>query len=248
MNMNKDIVNRALYATGQSSLTDSDIENKNANYELCKSFYLATFLEALSEVEWVGGRKRDKLVRTGRPVLRNRNYRFAYDMPFDCAKPIELQDNEFFIVEDRLIFTDVPKAQLQYVSNGKVLRLISVVTMMPGYLPEMEYLSAGPPGTVPEVTLYPGSIEYIDDVLPEDPQINEDYPDYIELDYEHKFYEYIEKNLAAKFAMKASDQPRLHSQLLQEAMMIKMEAVDASRSSRAAKIKEDSWWSKELGL
>jgi len=248
MNMNRDIINRALYATGQNSLSDSDIENKNTNYELCKSFYLATFLEALSEVEWVGGRKREKLLPTGRPITSNQKYKFAYDMPFDCAKPIELQDNEFFIVEDRLIFTNIKGAELLFVSNGKVLRPVSFITMKPGDLPDMEYLTAGPPGTVPEVTLYPGRPSDIKDEMPEDPEPASDYPDYIELQYEAKFYEYIEKKLAAKFAMKASEQPRLHSQLLQEALLIKQEAIDATRSSRAAKVKEDDWWSDELGM
>ena len=205
-------------------------------------------MEALSEVEWVGGRKREKLLPTGRPIMRNQKYKFAYDMPFDCAKPIELQDNEFFIVEDRLILTDVQEAQLLYVSNGRTLRPVSVISMKLGEQPDMEYLTAGPPGTVPEITLYPGRPADIKDELPAEPSPTDDYPDYIELQYEAKFYEYIEKKLASKFAMKATEQPNLHSQMLQESLLVKSEAVDASRSSRAAKIKEDTWWTDEIGM
>jgi len=248
MNMNTEIVNRALLATGQNSLTNDDIKAANASYELCRAFYIATFLEALSEVEWVGGRKRVKLVLTGRPVIKDSRYLFAYDMPYDCAKPIELQDNEFFLTEDRLILADVEDAQLLYVSNGKVLRNIAMASGgLPDDIPEIEYFSAGPPGTEPDVTLYPGAPEDIEDEL-SDPEPDSDYPDYVALDYESKFYEYVEKKLAAKFAMKLSDQPGLHTQLLQEALLVKQEAVDASRSSKSAKLKESPWWSERLGL
>jgi len=250
MNMNFDIVNRALYATGQNTLSDKDTAGKNVNslYYLCKAFYITTFLEALSEIEWVGGRRRAKLVRTGRPVVRDGQYRFAYDMPFDCARPIELQNNEYFIVEDRFILTDAPRARLLYVSNGKTLRPVAAASAgKPGELPEHEYFTAGPPGTEPDITLYPGRPSDITDEL-EDPMPEEDYPDYAALDYEPKFFEYIEKRLAAKLAMKLSDQPQLYAQLLQEAQLIKQEAVIASRAGRAAKVKENPWWSQELGL
>ena len=273
MNMNLDIVNRALYTAGHETLDDLTIgiaDKKDAVYNLCKSFYLSTFLEALSEVEWVGGRKRCKLALTGMPVLKNQKFRFAYDMPFDCAKAVELQENEFFIVEGRFILTDVEDAQLLYVSNGKVLKQIAAITMKPGDIPEHEYLSAGPLNTEPDYVLYPGDILDLPFVgenghwwinqkdtgvssseeapLPEDPEPDCDYPDYIALDYEPKFFEYIEKKLAAKFAMKLTDQPQLHQRLLQEALLVKQEAIDASRSSRAAKIKEDKFWGDELGL
>ncbi|MDR0455761.1 MAG: hypothetical protein LBH20_03645 [Treponema sp.] len=253
MDMRRDIVIRALFEAGQELLNDKDIDAKNDKYQLCRAYYLASFLEALTEVEWVGGRKRARLVRTGRPLIRDKRYRFAYDIPYDCARPIELQDNEYFIVEDRLILTDVPKAELLYVSNGRVLRPIAVISAGTPFdaliaEAENEYFTAGPPGTEPDITFYPGSPADIMDELPEDPLPEGDYPDYIALDYEPKFFEYIEKKLAAKFTVKMTEQPRLHAQLLQEAMLIKQEAVDASRSGRAAKVKENSWWADELGL
>jgi len=48
--------------------------------------------------------------------------------------------------------------------------------------------------------------------------------------------------------MKLSDNMQLHTQMLQEALLVKQEAVDASRASRSAKIKENNWWSETLGL
>jgi len=270
MNMNKNIVNRALYYAGQEQLKERDFSNKDKSekYQICKSFYISTFLEALSELEWVNGRKRKKLVPTGRPIIKDTRYRYAYDLPFDCAKPVELQDNEYFIIEDKLLLTDEPKAELLYVSNGKVMRPVSSLRMQLGMIEETEYITAGPPGTIPEVTFHPGNIKDLPKEgvchchvgnfespeckcvveLPSDPQSDEDYPDYEELDYEPKFFQYIEKMLAAKFAIKVTDQPRLHTQLLQEAMIIKHEAVAASRSKRAAKRKEDVYWTDQMGV
>jgi hypothetical protein len=245
--MNLGIVNRALLDVGQEALTDQDIGDKNTAWRSCKQYYIDTFLEALSEVEWTGGRKRDRLVRTGRPVLTDTRYRFAYDMPFDCAKPVELQNNDFFTVEDRIIYSDAPEAELLYVSNGKILRPVAVISAgRPGDVPDMEYLSAGPPGTEPDVTIRAGGPGDIPDALPEDPEPADDFPDYRALEYEPKFYEYIERMLAAKFSMKLSGQPQLHLQLLQEAMLIKQEAVKATKSRRAAKLEPKRWWTEEV--
>jgi hypothetical protein len=245
--MNLGIVNRALLDVGQTALTDQDRQDKNTAWRVCRQYYIDTFLEALSEVAWTGGRKREKLVRTGRPVLKDSRYRFAYDMPFDCAKPIELQDNEFFTVEDRIIYTDAPAAELLYVSNGKVLRPVAVISAgKPGDVPDMEYLTAGPPGTEPGETIRAGGPGDILDELPPDPEPADDFPDYRQLEYEPKFYEYIERTLAAKFSMKLTDQPQLHIQLLQEAMLIKREAVNATKSRRAAKLEPRRWWTEEI--
>ena len=249
--MNRDLVNRALLDVGQQPLADTDIPD-NTVYRACKGYYLQTFLEALSEVAWTGGRKRDALVRTGRPILNDTRYQYAYDIPFDCAKPIELQDNDYFTVEDRILYTDTPRAQLLYVSNGKLLRPVAAVTCgKAGDLMDMEYLTGGQPWTDPEVTILcggPRDLPIATAALPPDPEPAEDYPDYRPPEYEAKFYEYVEKTLAAKIAMKLSEQPELHVQLLQEALLIRQEAVTASMGSQAAKLKPQRWWKEELGL
>jgi hypothetical protein len=249
MNMNLGIVNRALMDVGQDALADQDIRDKNTAYRSCKQYYIDTFLEALSEVEWTGGRKRDRLAPTGRPILRDERFTFAYDLPFDCAKPIELQSNEFFTLEDRIIYTDTPEAELLYVSNGKILRPVAVISCgRPGGVPDMEYLTAGRPGDFSqfEVTVRAGRPADILDALPPDPEPADDFPDYQQLEYEPKFYEYIERALAAKFSMKLTNQPQLHLQMLQEAMLIKQEAVHATKIRRAARLEPKRWWTEEI--
>jgi hypothetical protein len=153
-------------------------------------------------------------------------------------------------VEGRLIYTDVRDAELLYVSNGKILRRVPAVSAgKPGNVHDMEYLSAGPPGTEPEVTLRAGGPEDILPVpLPEEPEAEEDYPDYRPPEYEPKFYEYVERALAAKFSMKLSNQPQLHIQLLQEAMLIKQEAVTATKSRAAAKRNGGRWWTEGVRI
>ncbi len=257
MNMDIHLVNRALLNIGQYPLSEADRTNENTTFVLCKNFYIETFLEALSEVEWTGGRKRARLVLTGRPVMKNDRYQFAYDMPFDCAKPIELQNNEYFLVEDRIIYTDVKDAELLYVSNGKVLRkLKSISAPRPGELPDMEYLTGGRPGDNPDVTLRAGGPRDLPKEIPEgydkvplpEEENTDDFPDYTALQYEPKFYQYVETMLSAKFSMKLSNDPALSNNLLQKAMLIKDEAYNTSKSSKAAKENGQAWWGDELGI
>jgi len=249
MNMDRGLVNRALAYVGDWVLTDQDIADKNTNYETCKLFYLQTFLEALSEVSWTGGRKRAALVLTGLPHVPNQ-YSYVYDLPYDCAKPIELQDGEYFVVEGRFLMTDKAQAELLYVSNGRALRPdVTIVSAgKPGDIQELEYISAGPPGTAPDFTLYPGTPADILKALPATPEPREDYPDYVRLEYEPKFYQCCELLLAAKFAVKNTDNPQLHVLLMQEAMAIKREAVNASGSAKAARQKPAGFWSEEFGF
>ncbi|MDR0730364.1 MAG: hypothetical protein LBF63_01760, partial [Treponema sp.] len=186
-----------------------------------------------------------------------------------------LQDRAFFVIEDRILYTGIREAELLYVSNGKILPPIAAVSAgRPGSLPETEYLTAGETGSVPGLILragrpkdflwfgpqsYPGApwpggrvpegwdeAEGIPLPLPEDGGANEDFPGYRLLEYEPKFYEYIEKTLSARFAVKLSDQPALRVQFLQEAMLAKREAVNASMSRGAAKAGPAAWWTEEL--
>jgi hypothetical protein len=257
MNMDMNLVNRALLNIGNFPLSDTDRADNNTTFVLAKHFYLETFLEALSEAEWTGARKRARLVLTGRPIVKNDEYCFAYDMPYDCAKPIELQNNEYFEVEDRIIYTHVKKAELLYVSNGKVLRRIkSIRPPRDGEIPDMEYFTCGGAGDLPGVTLCAGGAADLPkaipqgavEVMPLEDVVTDDYPDYAALQFEPKFYQYIENMLSAKFAMKLSSDPNLSNNLLQKAMLIKDEAYRTSMSNKAAKENGDAWWGDELGM
>jgi hypothetical protein len=238
------LANRALARVGADPLTWSDRNGETLRWRTLRDYYLQTFLEALSEVDWTGGRKRKKLRLSGLPHERT-GHSFVYDLPSDCARPLELQDNAYFAIEDRFLCSDQGRAELLYITNGKLLPPTTLVMAgRPGNMPEAEYLSAGRPGEIAENTLRAGRPGN----PPPAPPSDEDYPDYRPPRYEPKFYEYLEHALAAKLCMLLTKDMKLHNQLLQEAMLVRQEAVTASRGASAAKLKPQKWWKEELGL
>jgi hypothetical protein len=242
------LANRALARLGVDPLTHSDRSGETLRWRTLKEYYLQTFLETLSEADWTGGRKRKKLRLSGLPHERT-GYSFVYDLPADCARPLELQDNAYFAIEDRFLCTDRDRAELLYIANGKILSPIGLVSGgRPGNVPQAEYLSAGRPGDASENTLRAGRPGNAPAAPPELPPSDEDYPDYRPPRYEPKFYEYLEHVLAAKLCMLLTKDMKLHGQLLQEAMTVRQEAVTASMGASAAKLKPQKWWKEELGL
>jgi hypothetical protein len=245
------LANRALARIGADPLTHSDRSGETLRWRTLKEYYLQTFLEALSEVDWTGGRKRKKLRLTGIPHERT-GHSFVYDLPADCARPLELQDNAYFVIEDRFLCSDQSHAELLYITNGKILPPVPVVAEgKPGNVPEAEYLSAGQPGDVSENILRAGRPGNAPPTPPNNPLPGgdyEDYPDYRPPRYEPKLYEYLEHVLAAKLCLLLTKDLELHNRLLQEAMIIRQEAVTASMGASAAKLKPQKWWKEELDL
>jgi hypothetical protein len=251
MNIDWNLVNRAMLLVGQYSLSPGDLKTGNPTAAMVKSFYLTTLLEALSEVSWTGGRRRAYLMRSGVSHVRNGGFGFSYDAPFDCARAVELRDKAYFVTENRFIYTGQEHAELLYVTNGKILRPAAAITAgRPGEITGTEYFSAGRPGDKAEVleTFHPGRIADIGDALPSDPESTEDYPDYRMPEYEPKFYQYVETLLAAKCASQLSEEPALAARLLQQAYLVREEAVTASLSAAAGPRKPQKWWGEQLGI
>jgi hypothetical protein len=293
--MNLDLVNRALYAAGLNLgkegafepllIEDKNNPGKKTVYDLCKANYLSTWLEALSEVPWTAARKRKRLLKTRRHH-GDSGYSFVYELPYDCARPIELSGKGYYVIEGNFLCTDTEKAELLYVSNGRILpRTTDFQPVGIGDIPhnvEMLLSPGGvdewsiPPDVIimacsPECLPYHGG-RYDDDgnvvtgaQMPEDwnfddidsncplpfpgaAATDEDYPEYRSPRHEPKFYEYLEKMLAAKFAVKNTEQPRLHEKLLQEALMIKQDAIASTKSIATAKKEPSPWWADRLGL
>lgn len=118
MNIKRDLVNRALAKAGQNPLADADIENKSLTYETVKLFYLSTMLETLSTTDWTEAKTRKKLVETEEENLTT--YAHKYLLPIDCSKPLQIQDNDLFIIESIYLYTNRDDAVLQYITNGKI--------------------------------------------------------------------------------------------------------------------------------
>jgi hypothetical protein len=203
VNIDQVLVNRTLAGVGDDPLTPADYTGQSLRFRIIKDFYLQTFLEALSEVPWTRGKKRMFLTVAEEENLSP--YQYMYKLPADCARPLEIQGNAYFVIEGECLLSDASGAALLYITNGKIAD-------------EQDYLAA------------------------------DDYPGYDPPEYEPKFYEYIEKLLAAKLAVKLEKKPGLYQALFSSAMLIKREAVAASRSASAAKKNGHDWWFDRLGI
>jgi hypothetical protein len=203
MNLKRDLIDRALAKAGQNPLTDEDIKNVSLNYETVKLFYLSTMLETLSSTDWTEAKTRKKLVEAEEENLTN--YGFKYLLPVDCAKPLQVQDNDLFIIEGKYLYTNRENAILLYITNGR--------------------------------------IEKEEDFL-----IEEDFPDYQNLQYGDAFWEYIETRLASKIALKITGDIQLYQLLFSESQLLETEAQKTSRSQSRSKPKGNPYWSDIIGV
>jgi hypothetical protein len=179
MNMNTDLVNRAMYAAGvlkeseekgleviMEGDRDSADPKKKTRYDFFKSIYLSTFLEALSEAPWAMGRRRKRLLKTRLPH-GDSGYRFAYGLPYDCARPVELSGKGFYVIDGEFLCTDTEHAELLYVSNGRfipqgtVFEPVSVTDFAEGrYDTALSPGSVGEWGIPPDLTSHMTVAEY----------------------------------------------------------------------------------------
>lgn len=227
MNVNFDIVNRALTRLGEEAITEKDKEEQTLKWKLCKGFYLQTILESLATTPWTSSQKHAILEK-----IEDDNYteyQYAYKLPLDCAKPIQLKNNEYYIVIGDVLYTDQEDAILRYVSNFKKI--------------EQEKLPE-------ENNIESLNDEIIDDeIIPELPGEEipeEDYPDYNDIVGDVRFWEYIELRLASKLALKFSGEMSLYSTLFNEAKVIEQEAITASKNLGFAKKNGNDWWLKDV--
>jgi hypothetical protein len=154
-----------------------------------------------------------------------------------------------------VLHTEQEGAELLYVTNGR--RLLPTVKITGGGARSRASLAlnGGYGGNGARLSLFGGRAKKWDTggISPEGRSLieeaqGEDYPEYDPPSYEPKFYEYVEKTLAAKLAMKITEQPQLQTTMLGEAMLLKTEATEASLSSSAAKRKSRPWLKETLGL
>ena len=117
MNINKEIVARAMDKAGEEPITKEEWEaNKSTRIRLIKDYYLATILETLANTSWTSQKKRTQLIsQAEQPNLTS--YLFMYELPIDCAKPIEINGVQEYLVEDGFIYTNVENPILVYISN-----------------------------------------------------------------------------------------------------------------------------------
>ena len=231
--------------------TAADQQAENAAWITTKEFYLQTMLEALAQVEWTGAKRRRELVPAMMPYRKNMDFAYAYVLPTDCAKAIELDGQAYFEVEFSLLYTDDAPARLLYVSNG--WRLIDQTSLRAGNArrPLMaNYFTGGDcrrncryewgdnsifGGSAARAIRYP-------------PEAAEDFPDYREPRLEPHFYLYWENLLSAKYALRLTDKPDLSLVFFNKAQAIGRAAEVISITHSAGRRAAPPTWQETLGL
>lgn len=137
MNIDRDLVDRSLLKVGEEPLTDQDIETETSKYRNIKKFYLSTFLEALSSTPWTSAQKFIPLT-ADEESTNNTSYAYMYPLPVDCSKTLRLQNNDYFVIHGKTLYTNTEDAVLQYVTNGRI-------ALVEDYLPDDDYPEYDPP-------------------------------------------------------------------------------------------------------
>ena len=150
MNIDRELANRIFLDIGEEMATDGDASQETLKWRVLKEYYLSTMISAVSSIPWINGKLRKALTKidavlpgAANPDNKTVNYspyRFMYELPVDCARPLEIQGDYFYVIENGKLLTDRDDAALLYVTNGKVSVPLAGHDY-PGYnLPEMEPL------------------------------------------------------------------------------------------------------------
>jgi len=254
MNLDFALANRALRNLGMAPLDPENGRRVNSEeWRTARDYYLATMLEALARAEWTGAKRRRELTPAKMPHKKNRDFAFAYDLPIDCAKPVELDGQGYYEVEAQLLYTDENPARLLYITNGK--RLIDQPVISGGGAsrrPTPDYITGGDARRGRRLewgdNIVSGGGANRPNVIPPPPEAAEDFPEYRELSLEPNFYLYWECLLTYKYALRLTGQPQLADSYMAKAMAIGRDAELVSISGSAARVKAPDTWQEELGL
>lgn len=242
MNINRELVTRALAKAGQEPLVDDDVTKNTARWRTIKGFYLATILETLAHASWTSQKKRANLTLYEGDNLSD--YAFCYRLPIDCAKPEELRNKSEFITEGNFLYTDEENAVLLYISSGYK----NIRCELPETQPTNETFSEGTYYTYDDETeTYSVASEYENDttyyIFSTD-----DYPNYDELNLDPMLSQYIETRLASKIVLKITGDEKLYQLLYNEAMLLEQKAINTSYTHARSKAKGNPFWAEQLGL
>jgi hypothetical protein len=185
---------------GEEILSDGDISQETLKWRVLKLYYLSTILAELAANPWIGARKRKLLVKKNPQTPNYSPYQFIYELPIDCARPLEIQGNYFFVLEDNYLLTDRDNAAVLYISNGKRATPIT----------------------------------------------GNDYPDYDDVVIDPLFFDYIEKLIASKIAIKIGNAPQIGQQMYAQAMLAKREAIDNIKALSNSRQNGERRWDEYL--
>lgn len=243
MNINREIVNRALNKAGEEPITDKEWEaGTGTRIRLVKDYYLATILETLSNTAWTSRKKRAKLMPYTEGNLTD--YCYVYLLPPDCAKPVSVNDNAEFILEGAYLYCDEAEAVLMYVSNGYTgeykYKKLEVQPTAETFKANTFYYKDENENFILAETFAEGKEYYEID--------HEDYDKYEDMVFDPLLSEYIETRLAAKMVLKLTGKTDLYQLLYSESQLMENRAVKASVAHGYNKDEGNRYWGEVLGL
>lgn len=245
MNIDRQLVARALDKAGEDPLTDEEFNNKaGTRWRTIYDYYLATILEALSNTEWTSQKKRARLELSEDENLSN--YFCMYNLPIDCAKAVGLNNEEEYLIEQNNLYTDQEDAVLVYISNGYTgENKYEIAETQPTTQAEIEsgiYYELNV-----ETQKYQRSTQYVEGTVYY-VVMDEDYPMYNDPQLDPMLSEYIETKLAAKIVLKLTGDHTKYQMLYNEAQLMENRAIKASVAHGHNKDHGNRWWHEQLGL
>lgn len=254
MNIDRDLVARALAKAGEEPITNEEWEEGTSNrVRIVKEFYHAILLESLSSYDWTSQKKRAKLeVMDPESEEAEENltgYAYMYILPADCAKVVKLANDEPYVVEGAFLFADVADAVLVYIRNyftGKYVYTYEyVVVEEPDPEAIDSYYIKNEHGEYVKAESYVMGTTYY---TREEVIVEEDYNFYAQPELDPTLSAYFECKLAAAIALKLTGGIDKYQMLYNEAELIANKAQKKSSEQAQNKTKGNPWWTDQLGL
>lgn len=233
MNRDMSIISRALAAAGQEPLTAENVRNDDAIWRAIKTVYLPVLLSVISSAEWTELKRRKALVQVD--GAENTARRYAYALPDDCARAIELSGSEEYEIEGRTLYCDTEGAVLLYVTDGK-RRL---------WWKKREEVSGEAFHRGMHYTLLQGGTSGIRVRWQED---GDDYPEYDLPAFSPELSECFAMSLAAELVLKITGDKQLYGMFVQLADAARRNAAKTSRAKTANRTQGTAFWGDRLGI
>lgn len=165
-------------------------------------------------------------------------YECCYALPDDCAKPEELLNNEEFIVEGTLLYTDASDAVLMYISNRNIAQHVNVEQNGDVYLEIDEECNLWWVGEDPCPYELEGDKLYY--------EAKDFYKDYGELNFDPLLQRFLETRLAADIALKITGDRGIYEALYNESLLIEKEAENGTKAQSQSRKNGSEWWTDRM--
>lgn len=223
------IISRALIHAGQEPLTDEDIKNNTVKWRTIKELYLPLYLSVISSAEWTELKRRAVLTKDAGENLSTRLY--AFTLPSDCSRAIELASGGCWETEGDTLYADEEEPVLLYITNGKTTAPGKGHDVKGSAFFEKSYYSLFSDGNTIRWENTGG-----------------DYPEYRDLKFSPEFIECFTMSLAAEFVVKITGDKQLYSMLVSLAEAARAKAEKQSRTKSASRVQAQSFWGERLGI